>query len=136
MPRGTLLAVREEKIVGWPTEVEAVLVAAQRRGDFIACTRPQPLADGRVFVIAKLRGPEVPKRRRGPDPVVATCVSVVVVVLGLLAWWVVTTVAAAARWVGDNAAAVGAAAVIALLLLLALTRTGRGCEITVIHRRH
>lgn len=135
MVRGTLLAtVRDTKIVGFRDEVEAALIAAERRGDFVACTRPQPLADGRVFVIARLREPVAaaagPRRVR---PALIVAGAAVLAVLGLVAWLLVTTVTAAGRWVGDHTAAV---AIGVALLLLALAGVGRRCEITVIHRRH
>jgi len=132
MVRGTLLAVKEQPIIGRPADVRNALIAAQQRGVFVSCTPPRLLADGRVAVTARLLDSTPPRPRR-VRPVVIVAALAAVAVLGLVAWLVVTTVTAAGRWVGDNAPAV---AIGATLLALLLAGVGRRCEITVIHRRH
>lgn len=134
MPRGTILKVREQRIIGLPFAVQDVLLAAQVRGDFVSCTRPEWLDDGRVVVVAKLIEPNQPRPRPRRIPRIAAVVAAgALAVLGLLGWLVVTTVTALGRWVGDHTAEVAVGVVV---LLLVLARLGRQCEITVIHRRH
>lgn len=132
MVRGTLLAVREEPIIGQPADVRNALIAAQQRGVFVSCTPPRLLADGRVAVTARLLDHTAPGPRR-VRPALIVAGAAILAVLGLVAWLLVATVTAAGRWVGDHTAAV---AIGAVLLLLALVRLTRRPDCTVIHWRH